>query len=152
MANTNAIVEVFDRPATADEIDGASPYVKAGFRLLFPPASSPTRSTSTTPGTTRAGPSRSTSTPSAVRPRPATSTTCVDQLAAGRDYHDIGRALVFSTEGRNAFVRDIYRQLLRRSRSADRAYWGGELTRGVSPERLVTLIAGSAEYRASTQA
>ncbi|HEV7721177.1 MAG TPA: prenyltransferase/squalene oxidase repeat-containing protein [Iamia sp.] len=75
------------------------------------------------------------------------------QLAADKARSFIARGLLRSAEGRGVQVRDIYRQLLRRNPSAaDRAYWGGELARGVSPERLVTLIAGSAEYRASTQA
>jgi hypothetical protein len=77
----------------------------------------------------------------------------LDQLQAGRTRHQITRSILNTVEGRGVLVREIYRQLLRRNPSAaDRAYWGGELGRGVSPERLVTLIAGSAEYRASTQA
>ena len=77
----------------------------------------------------------------------------VAQLEAGRTRIQVTRLILNTAEGRGVLVREIYRQLLRRDPSAgDRTYWGGELRRGVSPERLVTLIAGSVEYRASTQA
>ncbi len=88
--------------------------------------------------------------------RPASGTDVdfvLAQLDAGRSYEAIARALVFSAEGRGAFVRATYRDLLRRNpSSSDIAFWGGELRRGVSPERLVNLIIGSAEYKASTAA
>ncbi|HMJ79001.1 MAG TPA: DUF4214 domain-containing protein, partial [Iamia sp.] len=76
----------------------------------------------------------------------------LDQLEAGKTRLQITRSILRTREGLGVLVRELYRQLLRRNPSAaDRTYWGNELARGVSPERLVTLIAGSAEYRASTQ-
>jgi hypothetical protein len=75
------------------------------------------------------------------------------QLVAGRTRAQIARKLLLSQEGRNHAVRQMYEQLLRRQPfAADLQYWTGELGRGVSPERLVTLIVGSAEYRSLTQA
>ncbi len=77
----------------------------------------------------------------------------LDLLEDGWSRDRITKTILRSAEGRGVLVREIYRQLLRRNPSAaDRSYWGGELARGVSPERLVTLIAGSGEYRASTTA
>ncbi len=70
------------------------------------------------------------------------------QLAAGRTRTQIARQLIGTAEGRGVAVRDVYRVLLRRNPSAaDQAYWGDLLRQGASPERLVTLIAGSQEYR-----
>lgn len=70
------------------------------------------------------------------------------QLEAGRSRTQIARGLIGTAEGRGVAVRDIYRVLLRRDPSGpDRTYWGGLLRTGTSPERLVTLIAGSIEYR-----
>ncbi|HEX7132711.1 MAG TPA: DUF4214 domain-containing protein [Iamia sp.] len=75
------------------------------------------------------------------------------QLEAGRTRAQIARKLLLSQEGRNHAVRQMYEQLLRRQPlAADLQYWAGELGRGVSPERLVTLIIGSAEYRSLTEA
>jgi hypothetical protein len=72
----------------------------------------------------------------------------LDQLADGHTYGDIAHGLVFSNEGRRFFVRGVYHDLLRREpQGPDLTYWAGEMARGVSPERLVTLIIGSAEYR-----
>lgn len=76
----------------------------------------------------------------------------VDLLEGGYSRRQVATVLLHTDEARAVIVQDIYRQLLRRDPSnGDRTYWGNELRRGVSPERLVTLIAGSAEYRASTQ-
>jgi len=76
----------------------------------------------------------------------------LDQLEAGKTRLQITRSILRTREGLGVLVRELYRQLLRRNPSAaDRAFWGDQLARGVSSERLVTLIAGSAEYRASTQ-
>lgn len=74
-------------------------------------------------------------------------------LSDGYTRGQIATTLVRGAAARDVLVKEIYRQLLRRDPgSADLTYWRGELFRGVSPERLVTLIAGSAEYLASTQA
>jgi hypothetical protein len=73
-------------------------------------------------------------------------------LQDGSTRGQLASTFVRSAAARDLLVKEIYRQLLRRDpASADLTYWRGELFRGVSPERLVTLIAGSAEYRASTQ-
>lgn len=77
----------------------------------------------------------------------------VGRLDAGESRLQITRSILRTAEGRSVLVREIYRQVLRRTPSpADRTYWSDELKRGVSPERLVLLIAGSPEYRIITGA
>lgn len=77
----------------------------------------------------------------------------VGRLDAGESRLQITRSILRTAEGRSVLVREIYRQVLRRNPSpADRTYWSDELKRGVSPERLVTLVAGSPEYRIITGA
>ena len=64
----------------------------------------------------------------------------------------IVRVLLRQPEVLGGVVNDIYHQILRRDAdAAGKAYWIGELRRGVSPERLVRLIAGSPEYVSSTR-
>jgi hypothetical protein len=147
------VEELFDRPATPEEIDGAGPYVKAGFRLLYRAGIVADVEYIENAGDDE-GWAEQAYLDTVGRPAsPGDVEYVVDQLDAGRDHYEIARALVFSTEGRNAFVRDTYRQLLRRLPSAaDLVFWSGELKRGVNPEKLVTLIIGSAEYKNSTQA
>lgn len=147
------VQELFDRPATSEELENAAPYVKAGFRLLFRTGILADPEYIDDAGSDE-GWAEQVYLDAVGRPASSGDVDyVVAQLGAGKDHYDIARALVFSAEGRNAFVRDTYHELLRRQPgSADLAFWSGELKRGVNPERLVTLIIGSAEYKASTQA
>ena len=73
------------------------------------------------------------------------------RLAAGEDRAEVAYGVLRSPEGRAHLVRTTYRELLRRNPGAgERSYWGDELGRGLSPERMVMFVAGSPEYVAST--
>lgn len=75
-------------------------------------------------------------------------------LADGVPRTRVARLLLGSTGGLRLLVSDTYRQLLRRGTENDTAgrdFWVGEIRRGISPERLVLLVAGGPEYQRSTQ-
>ncbi len=148
--------ELLGRSATPAERQGWSPWITAGRRIAV--TASILGSDEFYDGTTfEDDPTPATWAAAAYplivgRPASAGDIAYVEaQVEAERTLTAIANGLLRSTEGRGHMVKGIYRQLLRRDPStADRAYWGGELGRGVSPERLVTLIAGSAEYRTNT--
>lgn len=77
----------------------------------------------------------------------------LDLLESGLSRGQVTRRILRTPEGTSLIVLDTYRQLLRRNPGpGERAYWTGELARGMSPEQVVYHVAGSAEYRALTQA
>ncbi|HYI61830.1 MAG TPA: DUF4214 domain-containing protein [Acidimicrobiales bacterium] len=75
------------------------------------------------------------------------------QLEAGRSRAAVARTLLRTDEALGVMVDGFYRDLLRRrSDPSGRAFWVRLFQRGRSPEALVLLIAGSAEYVAATRA
>ena len=143
------VEELFGRPATPQELAAVPAYVKAGLRLELRAAIMASDEYYENADEDDAAWAAQVYLDAVGR---AASQGDVDfvlaQLQAGRSRDTITLRLVLSNEGRRFFVRGIYHDLLRREPAGpDLTYWAGEMARGVSPERLVTLIIGSAEYR-----
>jgi hypothetical protein len=147
------VEELFDRPAAPEELEAIPDLIRQGLRLELRAAAIGSEEYVESSGSDTAW-AEDLYLDAVGRPASQADVAYITlQLQAGRSHGTLARRLVLSAEGRNAFVRDTYRQLLRREPdSGDLAFWSGEVARGVSPERLVTLIIGSAEYKNSTQA
>jgi len=147
------VEELFGRPADAEELEAVPPLVRRGLRLELRAWAIGSEEYVENAGSDTAW-TEQLYLDAVGRPASQADVAYItSQLKAGRSHEHLARRLVLSQEGRNAFVRATYHQLLRREpASGDLTFWAGELARGVSPERLVTLIIGSAEYKNSTKA